>query len=400
MKKKRIYWYNAHFLFAMGGAKFIFDVVNHFDQKRFEIILIVNNLDEKVVKNLNTKNVKIVNLHRLNTSSLLYWLFLPLNILIDYIKIKPLINDADGFITTFFPPSLTTVLLAKKLHKPVFNYCFEPFPFLQNPQFISQQPFPKNFLMKILSCCYKKWDNYAITCSTKVFTLNQITKKMISQVYHRPDAIVTLMGVDSSHFHHYISEEIKAKYAKNLVVVHSTDYSATKRTDLAIIIISHLVKKYPNLKLLITSTQPNHPEKYKLIDLAKKLDCAENVEFLGLVSYADLVSYYSLAIVYLSCSYDEMMGTTSSNLPVKEALACETPAIRADITTEDVENNISGFLVNPLETHIAAKKIDYLIQHPDIAQQMGKMGRKKIKKLYNWDNVSQVMQQEIEKELL
>ena len=169
-----------------------------------------------------------------------------------------------------------------------------------------------------------------------------------------------------------------------------------KRTDLAIDAISYLVKKYPQLKLVVTSTQPNHPNKNKLLKLAHDLDCEKNVEFLGLVSYDDLVSFYSLALVYLSCSYDEMLGTTSSNLPVKEALACETPAIRADITTEDVEDGVSGFLVDPRKTKQVAKKIEYLIKNPELAKKMGKAGREKIKRLYNWENVANIMKKVIE----
>jgi glycosyltransferase involved in cell wall biosynthesis len=64
-----------------------------------------------------------------------------------------------------------------------------------------------------------------------------------------------------------------------------------------------------------------------VISLSKTIKIRKPSLFLDLVSYEDLAILYSNALCYLSCSYDEMMGTTSSNLPVKEALACGYPQL-------------------------------------------------------------------------
>lgn len=395
-KQLKTLWLYPEFTSSAGGIKFIFEVISQFNKKDFQFLLFTDRLNKKIIKKINKENIAIKTNFPLIINHFIYWFFLPLIIIYDVLYLFFFSKKVNVFIATMFPSNIIALFLGKVFQKPVLNYCYEPPPVLHNKKFINSQTLFQKICMKFLSAIFSSWDKYALQKSDYVFTLNQITKKMIFDVYKRKDVFITLMGVDSSHFHKIIDKKISKNYKNKIIIVHSTDYSDFKHTDLAIKTISHLVKKHPQLKLVITSTQPDHPNKNKLVKLTQDLGCENNVDFLGLVSYDDLVSYYSLALAYLSCSYDEMLGTTSSNLPVKEALACETPAIRANITTEDVEDGISGFLVDPRKTKQVAKKIEYLIKNPDLARKMGKVGRKKIIKLYNWKNVANIMKKVIE----
>jgi len=197
------------------------------------------------------------------------------------------------------------------------------------------------------------------------------------------------MGVDTNLFKRYANNKIGKKYKNNLLIIHSTDYSPAKKTDLAILTIKKLAKKFPNILLLITSTLPDSPNKQYYQELISQNHLSNNVQLLGLVPISDLPLIYSAAVCYLSCSDDKMLGTTSSNLPVKEAMACEIPAIRINITKEDVEDGITGYLVKPNDAETMAKKIEFLIKYPKKRSLMGKKGRQKIIKLYNWDKVVQ-----------
>lgn len=210
---------------------------------------------------------------------------------------------------------------------------------------------------------------------------------MIYKIYKK-EAMVTLMGVDNKHFKPYKRNRLKSKFKNKILITHSTDYSEMKKTDLAIIAISRLAKKFNNILLLITSTQPDNSNKIRYADSVKKFNLENNVKFLDFVPYRQLPLYYSMSLCYLSCSDDEMLGTTSSNLPVKEAMSCGVPAIRAPVTNEDVEDGVSGFLVDPKDTDLICKKIIYLINNPNVAKKMGAEGRKKIMKLYTWEKVA------------
>src|SRR3990167_11199758 len=102
---------------------------------------------------------------------------------------------------------------------------------------------------------------------------------MIKKTYNF-NSIITLMGVDSNHFKTYKSNKIMSIYKNKIIISHSTDYSTMKRTELAIYAIDKVAKVFPNIVLLITSTQPNSPSKKKYIELVKRLRLEKSVVFL------------------------------------------------------------------------------------------------------------------------
>ncbi len=373
-----------------GGTKFLLTVADLI-AKNNQVSFIINAADQRIINKFTKNKIKFIEINKLlTTNSIFYWLFFPFTFIHDAIKTLSLVHEGDVLLSCIFPSNAICALVSKLKKVKHYHYCFEPFPFLRNPDFIKNHPPIKRFLLSFLSLAYSWLDDYGVKNTTQIFTLNQITKRMIKQTYGL-ESVITLMGVDTKHFQPKKSLKFKSDEP---YIVHSTDYTYAKKTDLAIKTMAKLAKN-SKLKLLITSTRPDAPEKKELLVLVKQLKLENQVLFLDLVSYEDLAILYSNALCYLSCSYDEMMGTTSSNLPVKEALACGTPAIRANITTEDVEDGMSGYLVDPRKTTAVAQKIEFLLSHPQLAKKMGLAGREKIVKLYQWEKVARVILQEI-----
>ena len=151
-----------------------------------------------------------------------------------------------------------------------------------------------------------------------------------------------------------------------------------------------IVKKVPNAHLLITTTIEDENEKGNLISLANVLGVEKHVTFLGFVSLEKLPQYYSLANVLVQGSFSEKSGTTSMALPVKEAMCCETPAIRPDVGGNDVIDGESGYLVDPRDKSIMVEKIVLLLENDKLSQKMGRRARKYITKNYTWENTAQI----------
>lgn len=76
-------------------------------------------------------------------------------------------------------------------------------------------------------------------------------------------------------------------------------------------------------------------------------------------------------------------------LPVKmfEYMAAGIPVIASHfpLWREIVESNACGLCVNPLDPAAIAKAIDYLVAHPQEAEQMGRNGQRAVQEKYNWD---------------
>ncbi len=201
----------------------------------------------------------------------------------------------------------------------------------------------------------------------------------------------TLAGVDTDVFRPYDEVELadlRARHGQGPIAVHSTDFSPIKRTDLAL--RAFAASQSPG-RLLITSTIDDARGLASMRALAAELGIADRVEFLGFVPYEDLPRYYSLADVLIQTGTSAMSGATSMALPVKEAMACGTAVVRSSATDEDVEDGISGYLVDPADVEQTGARIRALLESRERAGAMGEAARTKIAGLYNWERVADVV---------
>lgn len=389
MKKKKIVWFYPHLKFWMGGNRFLYEIARRLT-KKYQVTIVTNLGKEEFIEKFKKWGVKVKTILPFCSNDIIYWLFFPFFLFLEIIKSIRYAKKADYLFATLFPSNFVAYVLAKIFKKKYIFYCYEPYPFFHNEIYMKSTGLINFLIMKTLSILYKWLDKMAVKHSDKVFTLNQLTRKATRNIYGI-DSIVTYMGVNTNFFKPYKNKKLEEKYKNKMLIYHSTDYTPTKRTDLAIEYIKRLKIKYPNILLIITSTQPNNPRKKIYQNIIKKFKLKKNVKLLGLVSEDELRWFYSNSICYISCSKDKNMGTTSSNLPVKEAMASQIPVIRYGITKEDVENNISGFLVDPENIDEVIKKIEFLIKNPEIRQKMGKAARKKILKFYNWEKATSII---------
>lgn len=76
-------------------------------------------------------------------------------------------------------------------------------------------------------------------------------------------------------------------------------------------------------------------------------------------------------------------------LPVKmfEYMAAGLPVIASNfpLWKQIVESNDCGLCVDPLDPKAIARAIDYLINHPEEAEEMGNNGQRAVREQYNWD---------------
>jgi glycosyltransferase involved in cell wall biosynthesis len=152
-----------------------------------------------------------------------------------------------------------------------------------------------------------------------------------------------------------------------------------------------VVKKHPGWELcLVGSSRPASFEQ-ELKDLAKKLGVAANVKFIAWVPYEEkerLSSQASMGVItYLPCS------NNTSCLPNKlfDYMLVGLPVVASDfpLYREVVEPNHCGLTVDSTRSEEIARAMEYLIEHPQEAKQMGENGRRAVLEKYNWEKESQ-----------
>lgn len=393
LDKKCLVWIHSHFYYWMGGTKFVHQVLSEIKKSNSvdKIVVIIENGEKEVIKKFEQSGITIRSLNTLSSNNILYWALLPIFLILNTIKTKKIIKNikrtscSPAIISGMFPMNVVASFLGVR-H---VQNCFEPFAFFYDKDFIASFPKLSKVMMRLLSVTYGWLDKWATRSADDVLTLNNTTQYQIKLVYGISSK-KTQAGVDSILFKKKISRKIKNKYKKFKVAIHSTDYSPVKGTDRVIKAFALASKKVKNSKLLITTTIDDAKRRKQYQILAKKLGVEESVEFLGFVPIEDLVQYYSLARVMIQGAVSEKSGTTSMSLPVKEAMCCETPAIRPNIGGQDVVNGKTGFLIDPRNTWQMAKMIQKLLEDKKLSERMGKLARRSIVKNYTWKNTAQV----------
>jgi Glycosyltransferase len=150
-----------------------------------------------------------------------------------------------------------------------------------------------------------------------------------------------------------------------------------KRVDLVINAMKYVDH---NLKLLIAG---DGEDADNLKNLVNRLGLDERVEFLGRISDEKLVELYSKSIVVPFVPVQEDFGYITI-----EAFKSKKPVITCHDSGEPsriVKDGISGFVVEPDPKRIA-EKINYFVENPDDAMQMGENGYHSVQDI-TWENV-------------
>ena len=131
-------------------------------------------------------------------------------------------------------------------------------------------------------------------------------------------------------------------------------------------------------------------DKVKLMKLCTDLQISDDVLFMGNIANDQVPNYLNMMDVYVALS---TLDSESFGVAIVEASACEKPVVVSNVggLPEVVAKNKTGFIVESKNPEEAANAIEKLILDKDLRIAMGKEGRERVKKLYNWDeNVSLV----------
>ncbi len=100
-----------------------------------------------------------------------------------------------------------------------------------------------------------------------------------------------------------------------------------------------------------------------------------------------LIEWLDDAAVYLKAFDIFVLPSVKEGLPytILEAMAAEVPIIATKVggVPEMINDNISGFLIQPKNSQQLAEKIIYLINNPEIAQEMTQRAKEKVVKEFN-----------------
>lgn len=151
----------------------------------------------------------------------------------------------------------------------------------------------------------------------------------------------------------------------------------------------HLVRThYPHLPLNLLIVGGGSLEQ-SLKALAHELALDDCVIFTGRVPYDDVPKYHNMLSVSVSVSNRESFGVA-----IIEASACEKPVVVSNVggLPEVVEDGVTGIVVAPRDVAATAAAIERLILDENLSKTLGRAGRERVQRLYDWQvNVSHML---------
>lgn len=243
------------------------------------------------------------------------------------------------------------------------------------------------FSFPLKSPIHKMMLKYNLKKADKILSTSHVMAKE-TKLYTNKDIEVTPFGIDMQQFR---PMEVESLFDENDIVIGTVKTLEDKYGIEYLIRTFKIVSdKYLNLplKLLIVGGGSLESSLKKLV---KELNIEDKTVFTGKVPFTDVPKYHNMLSVSVSVS---VSNSESFGVAIIEASSCGKPVVVSNVggLPEVVEDGISGFVVPPRDPRKTAEAIEKLVLDKSLRGQIGRNGRERVNKLYNWeDNVKQMI---------
>ncbi|MGC8710208.1 MAG: glycosyltransferase [Candidatus Micrarchaeia archaeon] len=234
---------------------------------------------------------------------------------------------------------------------------------------MKNRSYTEKFIYATLTNSYKFIANKVVKELEGIATNSNNTASRIRKYFGR-EATVINPAVDYKKF----KDEGDSKY-----FLYPSRIISNKRQDYAIEAFKKFEKKVKGYKLIIAGVVSKDKEHIEYFEKIKRI-ADDNVEFKIGISEQAMLNLYSKSTAVLFAGINEDFGY----VPL-EAMASYKPIISINEggPKETIVDGETGYLVN--STDEMASKMQFIAEHPLIAAEMGKKGRKRVEEKYNWE---------------
>ncbi|MGD1913662.1 MAG: glycosyltransferase [Rivularia sp. (in: cyanobacteria)] len=215
--------------------------------------------------------------------------------------------------------------------------------------------------------------------------VSELWKRRLIELGCNGDIIVHRMGIDCSKFS-FIARKLRANGVVQIVTI--ARLVEKKGVEYAIRAIAKLASSKTNLNYTIVG---DGPLKESLQQLIKELGVDRIVTFVGLKQQQEVIEILKNSDIMLAPSVTSFDGDREG-IPVvlMETMAMGLPIISTlhSGIPELVENGVSGFLTPERDVDALAEKLNYLVENPEIWNNMGAAGRAFVEEHYNIDKLN------------
>ena len=347
------------------------------------VLNISDELREQLKDDFNITSLNFKQSHHRYLDPYLY-LINQLKVLRQYKKVSKVINNR--YDLAFVDHLYYSPLLLPLLNIPKIYYCYEPPRTYYEPVIIfSNRPkafriyraitFPANVINKHI-------DRYCVKFADLILCNSDYEREYIWRTYGI-FPVTNYLGVDLEKYR-------KLNLEKENLVVSVGVLSPAKAHDFVIRSIGMIPKDNRPRFVIITAGIAQNKEKERLYKLAAQNNVKLEIKtkYISDEEFAELHS--KAKVVAIAYIMDPSIEPVS--------LAFETPivAVREAGARETIINGETGILTNRDEKEFA-EAIEYLLNHPEVAAEMGRKGREWIEKNFTWEKCAENLERNFDK---
>lgn len=194
-----------------------------------------------------------------------------------------------------------------------------------------------------------------------------------------PEGVELTIPQNANEIREIVREELDVSNDEKLIIFTGR-LVPVKGVDILIRAFKILHNIYPNCKLLIVGDGPYR----KLYESQSGELLNKAIIFTGLVEPEKVVKFLLASDIFVLPSFSE--GIPSSLL---EACFCGLPCIATNTGAipDIIKNMETGIIVRPGDETALLQALVWLIEDEKMAKIMGENAKKRIKQLFNWDNI-------------
>lgn len=277
-----------------------------------------------------------------------------------------------------YPTEWAAFYVKRRLKAPVVWMCNEP-------PFWFFVPELRKSLRKINWPIYEIFDRIAVDCIDEIVVLSHIAGGYVRQAYGRAARVVrsgTDLDLYRSASGSYVREKLDLK--DDFVLLQTGNLELNKRQSDSIIALSHLAKKYDNVKLILDGGG----RREELIKLGQRLGVEDKL----IVQHTQ--NDRELAEVYAACDVFVFPAQITWGLAVIEAMAASKPVIvsRKCGASEIIEDGINGLLVDHARPYQIAEKVKTLMNDSRLRTKIGEKAHEYVNSHLSWQKYAKNME--------
>ena len=281
-----------------------------------------------------------------------------------------------------YPSEWAAFAAKKRLNAPIVWMCNEP-------PFWFFLPELRRGLRRVNWPVYNIVDKIAVNYIDKILVLSHVAEGYVREAYNLPSKVVR-SGVDAERFSGATGAALREKYGlrNEFVLLQVGNIELNKRQADCVKALHILSKRYSRIKLVFDGGG----RRDELLQLTEKLGVKDKVLFLRSSSDEELAEVYAACDVFL------FPAQITWGLAVVEAMAAAKPVVVSKRcgSSEIVQNNVNGILVEHANPADIAEKVEWLMNNPDMRRKLGENAREYVRKNLSWEKYALRMESAFE----